>query len=383
MVGFVESDINTGVFNTVFPLACGLQPTRVMMTIPRPERTVCCLLISVLVHAAMVWNPEYAFAAKRYHVGDSLICNECHMKETFGRETPSGDGMSNDAFSLMKIDVNKLCLSCHDGQHQGGAGNAPDVMGDAYPAFDQRAGSFQAAPGIQSSTSHDLGVPSQVAPGSMDLRSSLYVTDAVTGMTCVSCHDPHGNSNFANLKMDPNPNSAIVNPIVVDPTRDVILTINNETDNIPNIKHNMNNVRYANGRISEFCADCHADFHYRQGSDSTTGDANAIGNAWHRHPTGRMTADIETGVVSGVNMAVGNSNGHVNLERWMTLSSHVPVADPAGDGRGSGDDYPICLTCHKAHGTGHESSTLWDSGTNIDQDDGLSVDETCRQCHTP
>lgn len=364
-------------------LAWRLRTVILVNTNFRYKYTARSLFISFLIAGLLLGNPEPIQAAQRYHVGDSLICSECHVKQTFGSNAPTAEEMGSGSLTLLKTNVNAICLSCHDGQHQMTAGSAPDVMGEAYPEFDQRAGSFQAAPGIPSGKAHDLGVPSQVAPGSMDLQSSRYITDAVTGMTCISCHDPHGNTNFANLKMDPNPNSSIVNPIVVDPDRDVILFINNEEDNIPGIKHNMNNVRYANGRISEFCADCHADFHYRQGSNSPAGDANQSGNAWHRHPTGRMNEDMETGVITSASMAQGSKNGHVNLERWASLSSHVPVADPAGDGPGSGDDYPICLSCHKAHGTGHENATLWDSGLTADPDDGMTIDQTCRQCHTP
>lgn len=327
-----------------------------------------------------------AQAALQYHTGADLLCHDCHTVHASEANALRGTTAGGSDLMLINTSTNTLCLTCHDNvaEDQDTAGAAPDVMTGYTGAlgFVRKAGAFQSDVGVASDNAHDLGVASAIAPGDLDNPdpANKYTANATTGLTCASCHDPHGTTLYSNLLADPNPNSSIATFTGVLGT-DILLGSNNATnDNIPSTKYSLGNVTYKNGKISDFCADCHFDFHHQQGSENVAGDAGGANDAWERHPTGRSIADTGTSVISVTSMTLADGHGKADLAYWSNAArlSRVPVADPDGT---RGNNYPICMSCHQAHGTAHDSATLWDNDATADLADGTSIKQTCKQCH--
>ncbi|MEK7775434.1 MAG: cytochrome c3 family protein, partial [Candidatus Zixiibacteriota bacterium] len=71
-------------------------------------------IVALMVHAVSM--------AGNWHVGQSLVCQECHIEHSSesGQPTPGGPFTS----LLVKSSINDLCLSCHDGTDP----TAPDIL---------------------------------------------------------------------------------------------------------------------------------------------------------------------------------------------------------------------------------------------------------------
>jgi hypothetical protein len=114
--------------------------------------------------------------------------------------------------------------------------------------------------------------------------------------------------------------------------------------------------------ISEFCAECHGDFHLGGGS--------GIGSAspWLRHPTDIVLPD--TGEYSA----------------YTAYSTEAPVARQNINGTGGasgtitpGEDIVMCLSCHRAHASQYLDILRWDYSTMVAGGGGSGG---CFTCHT-
>ena len=159
------------------------------------------LTSGVVLAVSFLFSSMIAAFGGDYHTGDTLKCYQCHlMHSTKSHEfadDPSdgflpGGAVTTSGGLLITSDANVLCLGCHDG------GEAIDVYGDAQqggqPAL-RSAGRFNndaTAPyaPFASPYGHDLKNGMQTPPGG----SGSYDLD------CGTCHDPHGNSYYRNLR---------------------------------------------------------------------------------------------------------------------------------------------------------------------------------------
>lgn len=235
---------------------------------------------------------------------------------------------------LLLADTNNLlCLSCHDGADI----DAPDVLYPVTYTSDPAGGYFANSGGIASDSAHNLGMPYGETPsGSMD---SLI-------LSCISCHNPHGNSNYRNLLFNPtgSGNSADVNVIVYQ-----TLSADGPGGNSPAEVYAPSNILYRIG-MSDWCNDCHTDFH----GTSETGSPEP----WFRHPQ-----DV---TIYGRNYA--------DYNHWSgTIANRVEVESPYDMIVPSADDEVFCLSCHKAHGSANEANLIYA--------DGGGMLSTCQQCH--
>ncbi len=115
--------------------------------------------------------------------------------------------------------------------------------------------------------------------------------------------------------------------------------------------------------ISEFCAECHGDFHL--------GGSSGIGSAtpWLRHPTDIVLPD----------------SGEYSV--YTAYSTEAPVARqsiPAGTTQASGTvtpdtDIVMCLSCHRAHASLYPDILRWDYSTMVSGGGGSGG---CFTCHT-
>jgi predicted CXXCH cytochrome family protein len=273
--------------------------------------------------------------AGTWHQSSQLVCSDCHTMHYSERGTRPEQAQAGGPFPklLMARTVNNLCLSCHDGTNT----DAPDVIASVTYTPDPVGGYFANSGGIASNKGHDLGMAlGKTPPGG---------TDSMI-LSCASCHDPHGNSNYRNLLLNPkgSANNADVN-VVATQTK----VADGPGGNRPADVYNPSNIVYRSG-MSEWCNDCHNNFH----GTSETGSPEP----WFRHPQ-----DVTI-----------NGSTHADYSHWSgTILNRVRVQSPNDTTIPSTDDRVFCLSCHKAHGSSNKNALIYTNGSNMLP--------TCQQCH--
>lgn len=356
-----------------------------------------------------------------YHKGSGLKCGDCHVmhaSQQHAHDTSQGGPTAGFPLSytptarlLRNTSTNALCLNCHDGGN-GTGDTAPDVLGTAsYEAakIKRGAGGFFADDGSSdldyatptaSKDAHNIGAASGT---SIPVSGGLTLASA---FTCASCHEPHGNANYRNLKPQPdgkgtavtityaNTTDTVGNSIfqkVSSSTADTKCVYTQYTDNNHADEDtactNPGNARFKDEKISWFCRNCHQTAHITDPSQasfsndaniggSDTGDTAAANDEWKKHP------------VSHVTMTQADTNGHVSIATWNQnvsgTNSHVAVAS-ASKTIPANDNIPVCITCHKAHGSTHEFMLKWDDHASDALEDATSgqggMIKTCDSCH--
>jgi hypothetical protein len=290
-------------------------------------------LIATLAHAG------------EYHHGNTLNCSDCHSSHSSLSHDQNGgalDWSPTPGSHLTKgVSTTEMCLQCHDNQR-----GVPDVVGEdvnnpgeVYDGSERAGGHFPEAV-ADSWKGHDL-------PGQGDGPGE-----------CTACHDPHGNSNYRNLRAldgsDDGP-VAFVNPSATGLDR-----------------YKRSNVGYAKNFGEKLCLSCHR-FGASAGSEQV-----------HRHPSSDETRVITIDATgrqdrvqhwvdgTGSGFSVGGSavprvpfavSTAINYAMATTITSRNEV---------------MCLSCHKAHGSVHAFGMLWPYGSNRD---GLVSSSGCNQCH--
>lgn len=286
-------------------------------------------LILFFVSMMVVMGPPDAFA-ENWHRGAGLSCGYCHpghRSEGLGASIPSWKG---------DLSSTSLCLRCHDGSQLA----APGVLapsGRSRPV--ETAGGFFERGWGPSGKGHDLGV-----------RVGLAGVGSIV-LTCISCHDPHGNANYKDLR--PRPMAGLRGGGRPADPGGVRVTARKREGSKNQGYGGRNPTLYQEG-ISRWCEECHQDFY---------GGQRARGPSHH---------PVEVAV----------SKAAINPGEMLPLffsSAPLPVEDPQGNTvygpnpSGADDDRVSCLTCHYAHGGENPKALRYADGT--------SLDSTCRQCH--
>jgi hypothetical protein len=313
----------------------------------------------------------YPDATPRHHNGPGAVCEDCHVLHVSKSKPPSSGmprraealsyGSTTNPFLLKASDPLDLCLSCHDGRM-----GVPDVMGaDANGLVERSAGHFDRT-GTFNPRGHDLGL-------GLRQGSSLCARCHSGGgggrqVTCIDCHNPHGNGVARNLQWASDPES----------TPDLGLFVSAGASGMQ--RYEARNVSYgtldsdALREVSNMCLDCHHIF-----SGSTAIDPNGDG-IHSRHPS----YDSERGSPNVIAMgAVDGGSDPAHWEAGIGSGFSVPrvrfVVSGAADFSAAGAvdarrNGVFCLSCHKAHGSGEAFAMTWPLS------DGYRA-PGCDQCH--
>ena len=257
-----------------------------------------------------------------WHKEPNNVCTDCHTQHNSenGQPMRTDDNPTPAAHLLLRATAQDLCLSCHDGSKPG----VPNVDSAGSGTVDWAGGTFPLTDQASSPNAHHLSSPTpEVPPGG---------TIAMV-LTCTTCHDPHGNDNYRNLR--PDPTRTNLGPVTVTTVQTVIAN----GSNAPQVYASAN-IIYKSG-ISAWCGQCHG------ATDPGIG-----------HP-----ADLQ--IFKAKN---------ADYSQWITTNlPRVPVLSPTDNVIPSRDDQVTCLSCHKAHGSVNANSLIYADTT--------TLDSTCQECH--
>jgi len=363
-----------------------------------------------------------ATGADAFHDGSVAECEGCH---TMHNSSPGSSGSVNPLAPftgnrnlLLASDPSSVCLNCH--QQAGDLG--PTAFHVSTPESEAPAG----VPPKQLTPGGDFGwlrksyswIPAFGQPASYsygerhghNIVSADYgfIADATKtaapggsypalSLSCISCHDPHGRyrrnedgsitetskpvKGSGSYATSPDPGSdgavgayrllggvgyypksqsnvlAFSNP----PPAAVAPEDYNRSENV-----SVTRVAYGSG-MSQWCQNCHPFVH--GDSDPTEVRRHPAGNSGEAILDANMLDDynmyLKTGDLSGfqatsyfslVPFEVGTSDYAV----LKGIAANTPTQGPSS---ADGQAAVMCLTCHRAHASGWDSATRWNSKT--------------------
>lgn len=393
--------------------------------VERKERGIRQMRRVIIVMAAVAGLALWAGVASagEWHSGTNNICWDCHTMHfsqshqwgsgdavSSGTPTPGGNwlGSTGPNQFLLKMPVNELCQTCHDGQTF-----APDVVGvnpnDASYTQGRRAGALNKA-GLGSPyeewKGHTLGsttTPPGFDPTKIGASATWY--DASHGLECISCHAQHGPPT-AYRNLGPyslggaagNARPTYVIATANDATKDVWINIaapyaagtGNAATFGPyysndKVSYNRNDATVGttltSNKMDTFCGACHGNFHGGP-ADAAIGATAAALDGFIRHPTSQ--------VIIGAAGAQGYG-GHSSLTRFVANTTKTKVY--ASDTTTWADASPGCVSCHKAHGNQNPFGLVFlnRDAASVDEQGGYKALQTadlqqgyrnlCGQCH--
>jgi len=363
------------------------------------------ILMAVALLAVVV-APTMALANNGPHgdyVADTDMCAECHRAHTAPSSITWTDNQGAQKNALLLTDADQgylFCLACHDDASQGADTNVTggtyqgtaygtlnaDMISGAFGSVNANlpTGSMYDQHGTAVTSAHLMnggswgayggglyGVSDPLAANGNDV--TLYGTGNKIVMSCVTCHDPHGSSNYRILKdvvngvtvggyvgggQNPTPAPYVISNEIGSPQTGFALHTA-----YPNYKPNYTVANYAiptatSKGMTGWCVGCHTTYAYADQAPVTVGDVTTVPNgsvynsgdafglvARHRHP---------------MNVALSSYLGAQALISDASLG--LPVDHPTSQQRTTGSpvytsgdytsaDWIECLTCHNAHGS--------------------------------
>jgi len=301
-----------------------------------------------------------ASSALAFHDGGVAYCAGCHtMHNSQDGALVDANHPTGNAYLLKAGNSSDTCLSCHAayGQFDGGLGYGPG--GDFYWLTKTYSWTAHGHTSESTGDSHGHNI---ISPAN-GLAQDATLTAAPGGdfqsqyLTCTSCHDPHGNTNFRLLYgagvgpvYDGTRYSFTAGaPVAIGNSRNTTVGQGNETD----VQHTI----YKSG-MSAWCANCHTNFH----AANTTNFVHPTGEAM-----GSSIAAAYNAYVSSADLVGGSqATAYWGLVPFEAVNVDFTLVDPTNYTEGpTAQDQVMCVTCHRAHASPFKDSARWDMGATL------------------
>jgi hypothetical protein len=257
-----------------------------------------------------------------------------------------------------------LCLSCHDN-----VTGIPDVVGvDVNGLVDRSAGHF-VLPGEPNPRGHKLDYGLITGDFELCMRCHFSGSFATASVTCIDCHNPHGNNRPRNLQWASYPGGEPQLGLLESGVSSGLARY--EASNVAYGTLNNEQLR----EVTNICLDCH---HVFSGDSYIDPEGNGIHNL---HPTYDSERDSRNSI------SPGNSRGTTDPGHWedgtgagFTHAARVRFVNNGASDFVSAQQVDaavngvFCLSCHKAHGSDNAFSLVWNPASGF-------YGEGCEQCH--
>lgn len=298
------------------------------------------LLMTTVVIILSLGTAGLAFANGGPHGDYSATtdaCAGCHRAHT-----AAGPNL------LIAASTYDLCITCHGSAGSGANTNVDDgfylsTRDDSGPDYDHGAantpdnapllgGGFVNYGGVAVTSIHDAAETTDAAWGNGVARG-LTGALADGNLSCASCHDPHGSSNY----------------------RIILETVNGTAIAVAQVDEGDANKDYDTEQwddtgLNDFCGACHGAYHVTRAGSGTDNTDDLAGNLDYG-------GDIST---FAHRMGMSYSYGaNVNPQTVGMGGFFLPLAD---DTAGPADDLVVCTTCHLPHGTAAQMTGFADGG---------------------
>jgi hypothetical protein len=356
------------------------------------------LKVSLIIIAAMALVLGLSGMSFAFHGGGVAHCDGCHSMHN-SADNPIGidhdgnpTGASANGLLLKGSDASSTCLNCHG--RNGGYGVFSNDGSNKNTGGDFFFLTIGYSKTVHGSTHEYLGrnAGHNIIADDYGLVEDISNTQAPGGtypsndLGCTSCHDAHGQvldgtaggqdpiaSSGSYASCDSIPAGTICGNYRL--LGDSLYEAGNETSdnygftyNAPVARSDGSGgavVRYGSG-MSAWCSNCHADFGVN--NDGTKHPTNQILNGYGDNynqyvATGDFTGDSTTSWDPLVPFETGTTDAST------LLATAINTIGPDGGAR------VMCLTCHRAHASGHNNSGRWDLGTEYIADSASLEDQ--------
>jgi len=329
----------------------------------------------------------FGSAAMAFHDSGVAYCGGCHTMHNSENGAPvDPDSPDGNVYLLKDETPSDVCLSCHATSRgavfgtdplnpppQKGGGNFVYLLEDNLN--DGHNGALNPIPGY--AAGHNLDAPSRGVGPDAVLTSAPGGNFPAAMMGCSSCHDPHGNENLRLLYGVGSVQAGIYTFTNPAPEGAIL-----STGSSGGTESNSNHTAYNSG-WSEWCANCHGDFHSQENPSSLV------------HPTSEGlggTIAATYNLYNGTSDPYGGSQATAYLAAVPFEDASVTTTSTAGP---SATSKVSCMTCHRAHATSAPNAGRWDFKVTLLEEDGVesgsyaipdpysdpSQRSLCNKCH--